>query len=270
MLQTLSAFLLSFCLLTGCVSNSAPTPLPTEEPFPEDLTSIGDLIPGVEDAQSVSVEAGTTSYQFGTFAYAAANEQEQETLLSLLLAADLSEFFLPDESYDMGGAAVSLRIETDAGVYDVKVMADVSDQNIQYLFFSNGSENCIYQGNAAFDFIPLSQAAHDVLYNMDDPDHSGRAARADGTGEALPITKMYTALAQQILDGTLALADAPQSDPGAAYDVVFTVGDTTYQLNSQTGQFARLQGEEQLYATVDSKWQLYIQTYLGYSALTDS
>ena len=70
--------------------------------------------------------------------------------------------------------------------------------------------------------------------------------------------------AQQILDGTIDQADASETDPGATYDLVFSVGEDTYQINSQTGQFARIRGDETRYATVEEKWQRYLQLYLGY------
>ena len=248
------------CLLFGCTADPDPAPAPDPEPMPETIATLDDLIPGVEQAQTVSVQVSITSSQFGTFAWAVANEQERETLLSLLLDADLIEFTRVETG---GGAAETLRFEVEEGVYLLDVLQD-TDTDVQYLRLTVGEEVAYYEGPAVFSFVELHQTAQAVRTNTEDPDYSGRLTRADGTGEPLPVNKSYTAQAQQILDGTIDQADASETDPGATYDLVFSVGEDTYQINSQTGQFARIRGDETRYATVEEKWQRYLQLYLGY------
>jgi len=187
------------------------------------------------------------------------NEEEKEAILDKLYEADLSG--LEDvEPTGIGGPVVEFKLLSDDGE---KVVLIVSNTDAQYLVLRNGEEQLCKKGPVeTFDFRELDRLSTAVLGNRDDPEYSGRVELVDSDYRN-DVNKSNTALAKAILDNAISNAATTEEGEDITYDVMFTIGDTSYGISSDTGHFFRQEAEEKVYAQLEEQQLRLVKIRIG-------
>lgn len=231
------------------VNESAETAEPntdevTETPEPNTDGEIA-LLPAREDVLAVGVGVaglGTVSYN-----YMGTNESEKEAVLDLLYKADLSSFEVPEELTGAGGLASSYLLQTADETIEVEIRTDI---DVQWLLISSAGQKNVMKGpEDVFDPKALDELNTQIRINTEDPLHCGCVEFVD-SGDTQKLNKAQTANSRGQLDSVLAKAEIA-ADESISYDVLFTVGELTYGLNTETGHFYRQMDGEKAYAQLE-------------------
>lgn len=231
------------------VNESAETAEPntdevTETPEPNTDGEIA-LLPAREDVLAVGVGVGglgTVRYN-----YMGTNESEKEAVLDLLYKADLSSFEVPEELTGAGGLASSYLLQTADETIEVEIRTDI---DVQWLLISSAGQKNVMKGpEDVFDPKALDELNTQIRINTEDPLHCGCVEFVD-SGDTQKLNKAQTANSRGQLDSVLAKAEIA-ADESISYDVLFTVGELTYGLNTETGHFYRQMDGEKAYAQLE-------------------
>lgn len=231
------------------VNESAETAEPntdevTETPEPNTDGEIA-LLPAREDVLAVGVGVaglGTVSYN-----YMGTNESEKEAVLDLLYKADLSSFEVPEELTGAAGLASSYLLQTADETIEVEIRTDI---DVQWLLISSAGQKNVMKGpEDVFDPKALDELNTQIRINTEDPLHCGCVEFVD-SGDTQKLNKAQTANSRGQLDSVLAKAEIA-ADESISYDVLFTVGELTYGLNTETGHFYRQMDGEKAYAQLE-------------------
>ena len=125
---------------------------------------------------------------------------------------------------------------------------------------SEGKKN-IQVGKNVFDHVALDELNQQIRGNMEDPLYSGRIEFV-GSSNTQELNKALTAFGRGILDSALAKAEIA-ADESINYDVLFTVGELTYGINTETGHFYRQMDGEKAYAQLNETYLMHLAIRLG-------
>lgn len=202
-------------------------------------------LPAREDVLAVGVGVvgfGTVSYN-----YMGTNELEKEAVLDLLYKADLSSFEVPEELTGAAGLASSYLLQTADETIEVEIRTDI---DVQWLLISSAGQKNVMKGpEDVFDPKALDELNTQIRINTEDPLHCGCVEFVD-SGDTQKLNKAQTANSRGQLDSVLAKAEIA-ADESISYDVLFTVGELTYGLNTETGHFYRQMDGEKAYAQLE-------------------
>ena len=253
---------LLLCLFVSCgslpsvsqSSDSSRQESPSgSRPEEQELSAVqwSDLIPGWEDTQrlSVVVDRLTGRYSMGNRVLASANEQELGQLLTLLRELDLNRFSVTEETGYT--SQLEMRLETTDTVYDLQ-FGYLTDYTTACLAvrYSDGSR-LLLQGPEELAFWHAFDELHTTIA-------AGDAERC-GTVTPLPdgqpytVSNWFTCRLLYILDDFLLQGGTEAGHGDIPYDVRFTFGEKSYQLESATGKFFREQDGQTLYGVVDAQ-----------------
>jgi len=175
------------------------------------------------------------------------NESEKEAVLDLLYKADLSSFEVPEELTGAGGLASSYLLQTADETIEVEIRTDI---DVQWLLISSAGQKNVMKGpEDVFDPKALDELNTQIRINTEDPLHCGCVEFVD-SGDTQKLNKAQTANSRGQLDSVLAKAEIA-ADESISYDVLFTVGELTYGLNTETGHFYRQMDGEKAYAQLE-------------------
>lgn len=243
------------------VNESAETAEPntdevTETPEPNTDGEIA-LLPAREDVLAVGVGVaglGTVSYN-----YMGTNESEKEAVLDLLYKADLSSFEVPEELTGAGGLASSYLLQTADETIEVEIRTDI---DVQWLLISSAGQKNVMKGpEDVFDPKALDELNTQIRINTEDPLHCGCVEFVD-SGDTQKLNKAQTANSRGQLDSVLAKAEIA-ADESINYDVLFTVGELTYGINTETGHFYREEAGKKAYAQLNETYLMHLAMRLG-------
>lgn len=230
-------------------------------------------LPAREDVLAVDVICGMSSlFYMGT------NELEKEAFLDLLYAADLSRFktFEDPEEQIATGQVLSYLLHTADETVEVRILMNRTE-NVQYLKISGAAQEKVKIGSVdmfhfvtenikagpadGFDYNALEELYTQISMNNEDPLHCGRV-EIEGSGNTQVLTKIATGEARGDLDNSLALAEIAE-DESIDYDVLFTAGEVTYGLNTETGHFYREMDGETVYGQMSEGRRMGVYFRLG-------
>lgn len=205
-------------------------------------------LPAREDVLAVDVQCA--GFLADTF-YTGTNELEKEALLDLLYEADLSLFETYEEPKEQMGPAAALVYPLHTADETIEVIIrTVLPTGVQYLIITSAGKENIQVGTVdGFDYIALDELNQQIRGNTKDPLYSGRAEFVL-TGETHIMNKAQTANSRGLLDRVLAKAEIA-ADESISYDVLFTVGELTYGINTETGHFYREEAGEKAFAQLE-------------------
>ena len=138
----------------------------------------------------------------------------------------------------------------------------LADDDVQYLVIGNGEQQQFKKGSKeTFDFDELSRLVSAVLGNEEDPDYSGRVELTD-SGFKANVNKGNAAFAQGILDGAIGQAEVEEGE-NITYNIMFTIGDISYGISSDTGYFFKQEAGEKIYAQLEEQLLRTVKTRIG-------
>lgn len=180
------------------------------------------------------------------------SEEEKNAILDLLYAADLSEW---EDCEREGGANADFKIrsgetEVKLSVYDG--IEGITDGEKQYIAVSDANRLPLAKiegPKGTIDFQSLSGLAESVRLNTDDPGYFG-TAYVPATGEETKLNKSTCGYALYFFETAIKEETLDPSEDPAAYDVRIEIGDTVYELQSDSGFFARTDADGTAYGTV--------------------
>ncbi|MBR4057901.1 MAG: hypothetical protein IKK00_07190 [Oscillospiraceae bacterium] len=217
-------------------------------------------LPAREDVLAVDVHcvgvAASDMFFTGT------NELEKEALLDLLYEADLSLFetFEEPEVQMIPAGALVYPLHTANETIEVTIRT-VHSTGIQYLVITSEGKKNIQVGTNVFDHVALDELNQQIRGNMEDPLYSGRIEFV-GSSNTQELNKALTAFGRGILDSALAKAEIA-ADESINYDVLFTVGELTYGINTETGHFYREEAGKKAYAQLNETYLMHLAIRLG-------
>lgn len=239
------------CLLSACDAED----FPQEEEGVNAVPDTGTLLPARETVQEILVFVDRT---FSSEVYVFTNDEEKEAILDKLYEADLSK--LQDaERNGIMGSAVTFKLCSENEEKNIQILAD---DDVQYLVIGNGEQQQFKKGSKeTFDFDELSRLVSAVLGNEEDPDYSGRVELTD-SGFKANVNKGNAAFAQGILDGAIGQAEVEEGE-NITYNIMFTIGDISYGISSDTGYFFKQEAGEKIYAQLEEQLLRTVKTRIG-------
>ena len=235
-------------------NDTAETNVSVGEPAANAASIINSVLPERETVQEAAV---LLERFFSGEIYAVANEDEKNAILDELYEADFSG--LQDaELTGIMGASVSFKIRSGT---EEKMVQIISDGNAQYLILRNESQQVSKKGSIdTFDFEKLSQLVSTVLGNEEDPNYSGRVEIVD-TGYNAKVNKGNAAFAKYYLDDAIIKAETAEQE--GVCDILFTIGDVSYGIDSDKGYFFRQESDKKEYAQLEEQQFMQTLTRLG-------
>ena len=228
--------------------NEYRTPRPTELapsltlPAREDVLAVGVGIPGL----------GILGYT-----YAGTNELEKEAVLDLLYEADLSSFEVTENM--TGGVSISYLLQTADESLEVEILTNV---DVQWIRLTTADRKIMkVSPGRPFDVKTLDELSTQIRVNTEDPLHCG-SIEIVGSGDTQKLNKALTAIGCGTLDIALETSEIA-ADESISYDVLFTVGELTYGINSETGHFYKEEAGEKAYAQLNEYYLLNLAQHLG-------
>lgn len=232
--------------------NEYRTPSPTEWdpnltlPAREDVLAVGIGVPGL----------GVMGYN-----YAGTNELEREAVLDLLYKADLSRFETMDNQTGTSGVSLGYLLQTADEAVEVEIRTNPME-NVQWLLISSARRENVMKGPVdVFDPKVLEELNTQIRMNTEDPLHCG-SIEIVGSGDTQKLNKTLTAIGCGTLDIALETSEIA-ADESISYDVLFTVGELTYGINSETGHFYKEEAGEKAYAQLNEYYLLNLAKHLG-------
>lgn len=228
-------------------------------------------LPAREDVLAVEVNTFSSISCMGT------NELEKEALLDLLYAADLSRCETYDDS-GITGSILTYLLHTADEVFKLEIITD-SMENVQSLIISSAAQEKVKVGSTSvyhyvaenikvgpvdvFDFNALHNLTMQIHTNTEDPLHCGHTENV-GSGETRTLNKVETGRVVWLLEQALLWTDIT-ADENISYDLLLTVGEVSYGINSETGHFYKLMDGETAYGQILSEGGLVIvKTHFGF------
>ena len=228
-------------------------------------------LPAREDVLAVDVGSLTVFYYMGT------NELEKEALLDLLYEADFSRY----ETYEgsgMQGNNFTYLLHTVDNAIKVEIITNHME-NVQYLKISSAAQEKVKAGSTSvyhfvtenikvgpvdvFDFNALYNLTIQIHTNAEDPLHCGHTENV-GSVEKRTLNKVETGRVVGLLEQSLVFTEI-SADKNISYDLLLTVGDVSYGINSETGHFYKLMDGETAYGQILSEGGLVIvKTHFGF------
>ena len=183
---------------------------------------------------------------------AMANEEEMNAILDELYAADLSEFEdIEDEGF--GGVVETYKLCTNNKEVNLSVYQDVSEAGQQYLrvYDQDRMPLAEMKGPAdAFNFNRLAELSTEIRTNTDDPLYSGIASVIE-TGDEIKLNKMACGYISHFFETALKNEKHDTIDETTLFNVQMEIGDTVYQLQSDTGYFSKDNADGIVYGQLD-------------------
>lgn len=187
------------------------------------------------------------------------SEEEKKAILDKLYEADLTGLQDADPVGIMGPMiSFKLRANDEEKIVEI-ILAD----EVQYLSVKNEEQQLFKKGTAdTFAYQELSQLVSEVMQNQDDPNYSGKVRLTDQEDEQ-SINKGNTAAAKDMLDHWITRSEPVEDGEDKTYNVLFTVGETSYGISSDTRYFFRQEEGEKVYAQMDEQQLELVTTILG-------
>jgi len=188
------------------------------------------------------------------------NETERTEILNALYGTDISAF-TEAELTGLFGTGAEFTVLTKK---DERRLGLLADDTAQYLIITDAGGNQLCRKGPAdsFDLSALDALVTGVLSNEADPDYSGTVTVLT-TGESRAVSKGNCAYARSRLDRAVTQGAAAEPDTAVSYDIEFTVGNTTYEICSETGQIRRTEGKARSYARLEGFELMEVKTLLG-------
>ena len=185
---------------------------------------------------------------------AMANEEEMNAILDELYAADLSEFEdIEDEGF--GGVVETYKLRTNDKEINLSVYQDVSETGQQYLrvYGQDRMPLAEIKGPAnAFNFNRLAELSTEIRTNTDDPLYSGIASVTE-TVDEIKLNKMACGYISYFFETALKNEKHDTIDETTSFNVQMKIGDTVYQLQSDTGYFSKDNVDGIVYGQLDEQ-----------------